>query len=348
MIDVEQRRGEAEALASMFGEDFFEMSPSEWVLRCSGPQAKLTIHLPDDHPCCSPPILVLDMPGHAGLDQACQSFLQAFAPGEEFGISFASQFYEFCESLRCSGDSGIAIESRAVQLETSEASDSETATEALVTLKPDMGGEIGLSLANAGFVEHGAGVFVHGELGAAVEIHEQLHVSIDGIDAMEELADWVTDQLTREISSFGDCLLKWANAHRAAGEVDDGSADGVVDHHVATRVGGTTTLTGNAAWKARLQAGEIVEFRGKGNSLHPRIKSGECCRYAPVFTHDDIKEKDVVFCQIKGRYWDHLVKKKTFIGGRDEYEYTISNIHGWENGTCTLPYIYGKVIAHWK
>ena len=82
--------------------------------------------------------------------------------------------------------------------------------------------------------------------------------------------------------------------------------------------------------------------------MHPRIKSGECCQYTPVFRHDDIKEKDIVFCQIKGRYWGHMVKKKTFVGGDDEFEYTISNIHGFENGTCKLENIYGKVIAHWK
>merc|ERR1719476_692276 len=73
------------------------------------------------------------------------------------------------------------------------------------------------------------------------------------------------------------------------------------------------TLTGNAAWKARLQAGETVSFRGGGNSLAPLIKSGECCTYAPVFKHEDAKARDIVFCQIKGRFWGHMVKKKTLV-----------------------------------
>merc|ERR1712008_19470 len=195
----------------------------------------------------------------------------------------------------------------------------------------------------AGFEECGARVFVHGELGVVVEIREEvLQVSADGIDA-EDAATWVTKQLDGDICGFGEALLKWADAQRAAGESQYGSADGIfeqVDKPIAAGI----TLTGNAAWKARLQAGETVEFRGGGNSLHPRIKSGECCRYAPVFQHDDIKEKDIVFCQIKGRFWGHMVKRKTFVGGSVEYEYTISNIHGWENGTCTLEHIYGKVI----
>ena len=90
-----------------------------------------------------------------------------------------------------------------------------------------------------------------------------------------------------------------------------------------------------------------MQFRGGGNSLHPRIKSGECCKYQPVFKHEDVKEKDIVFCQIKGRYWGHMVKKKTFVGGEKEYVYTISNIKGHVNGTTELEHIYGKVIDHW-
>lgn len=120
----------------------------------------------------------------------------------------------------------------------------------------------------------------------------------------------------------------------------------VVDTSAAAAAG--ITLTGNAAWRARLQAGEIVSFRGGGNRLHPRIKSGECCKYAPTFTHDDINAKDIVFCQIEGRCWDHMVTNKTFVGGKDMCEYTTSNIHGWENGTCKLDHVYGKVIDHWK
>ena len=182
----------------------------------------------------------------------------------------------------------------------------------------------------------------------AVEFGDEMHVSVDGVDALVDLADWVAKQLLlrNELPHFGKRLLEWANLRRAASESSDGSADGVTEAEVAETV--ATKLTGNAAWRARLQAGETVEFRGSGNSLHPRIKSGECCRYVPVREHEDIKEKDIVFCQIKGRYWGHMVKKKTFVGGTDLYEYTISNIHGWENGSCTLEHIYGKVVDHWK
>merc|ERR1719253_971937 len=69
-------------------------------------------------------------------------------------------------------------------------------------------------------------------------------------------------------------------------------------------------LTGYDAFRARLIAGETVGWRSGGNSLAPRIKSGDRCTYAPVTKHEDIKEKDVVFCQIGSRYWEHMVKKK--------------------------------------
>ncbi|CAK0830633.1 unnamed protein product [Prorocentrum cordatum] len=188
----------------------------------------------------------------------------------------------------------------------------------------------------------------------------QLHISVDGLDA-EEVSAWASKEIEAFLegssttaaclekkTSFGSKLAQWADSQRSVGEKRYGSVDGIVDGDCGADAGESQKLTGNAAWKARLQAGEVVQFRGGGNSLHPRIKSGECCKYEPVFKHDDVKEKDIVFCQIKGRYWGHMVKKKTFVGGEKEYEYTISNIHGWENGTICLDHIYGKVIDHWK
>jgi hypothetical protein len=60
-----------------------------------------------------------------------------------------------------------------------------------------------------------------------------------------------------------------------------------------------------------------VQFRGGGNGLAPRVRSGECCTYTPVKTHEDTKQKGIVFCTIKARYSSHLVKKTTFVGGAD-------------------------------
>ena len=62
-----------------------------------------------------------------------------------------------------------------------------------------------------------------------------------------------------------------------------------------------------------------VQFRSGGNSLNPRTMSGECCKYQPVRTHEDVNEGDIVFCQIGQRYWGHMVKRKTYVGGDPEY-----------------------------
>jgi hypothetical protein len=97
-------------------------------------------------------------------------------------------------------------------------------------------------------------------------------------------------------------------------------------------------LTGKAAWIARLKAGETVEFREKGNSMTPRIKSGQKCRYAPVKGAGDVKVGDAVFCKVGGSTYTHLV---TAIRGN---QYQISNNHGHVNGWVTLESIYGKVI----
>ena len=180
----------------------------------------------------------------------------------------------------------------------------------------------------------------------AAEFHGHLQVSVDGVDCIDDLGAWMAERVDGDVSSFGEQLLKWVDAQRVADEEKFGSADGVVAPVGFTLAAGVA-LTGNAAWKARLQAGETVQFRGGGNSLAPRIRSGECCKYSPVLKHEDIKVKDIVFCQINGRYWGHMVKKKTFVGGDDMYEYTISNIRGFEHGTCKLDHNYGKNIDHW-
>lgn len=159
----------------------------------------------------------------------------------------------------------------------------------------------------------------------------------DGSDTIGDSADWQMYESEKRVA---------AEARRRARQESAEQFDEVE----AAGVPKKATLTGNAAWKARLQAGETVSFRGGGNSLAPLIKSGECCTYAPVFKHEDVKERDVVFCQVKGRFWGHMVKKKTLErrgrdGEPDAYNYTISNIHGHENGACKLENIYGRVIA---
>lgn len=86
----------------------------------------------------------------------------------------------------------------------------------------------------------------------------------------------------------------------------------------------------------RINAGEEVVLHPKGNSMRPRIKSGERI----VLSSVDAKKlelNDIVLAKVKGRYYLHLISK---IEG-DKIE--ISNNHGWCNGTTSRDKIYAIV-----
>ena len=356
MEDAERRCNEVVVLAAMYPHEdetlqFVEMSGpgTSLLLRSIKFAADLFIELPDDYPSRSPPTLTLDAPGRSGLRETCEQFLSGFRPDQEFvSLVLAPQFYEFCSQVS-SAEAAAEGAQRAPS-----GGDSEPAAGAFdedlvatVQLTSHAAREICRSLQKAGFQEYGTGVFVHGECGVAAEVQERLQVSVDGVGRVCALLDWIIDRVDGDVSSFGKQLLIWADAQRGKEEKEIVSGDGGAQPAGFELGLGGVTMTGNAAWKARLQAGETVAFRGGGNSLSPKIRSGECCLYEPVFSHEQIKVRDIVFCQIKGRYWGHMVKKKIFVGGDHTYEYTISNLRGWENGTCHLDHIYGKVVDHW-
>ena len=395
--DSARRCSETESLAAIFGDDFAELPDATgWRFQfreaSDASSATLTCFLPKDYPSCSPPVLVFVGPiqlrgRDMDSEEICTRVLAEFVPGEEFGLTLGGQFFRFCnenfgESSSQRGDPNELVNADG------------DATEAVIALADlDFARKICSALQAyapaSGFQEFGVGIFVHRELGVALEFRGpdgaavdvrataadaassfadrglRLHVTVDGVDTQDATV-WLRGAIAevgarerrpgrwRRDSAgavFVSKLLRWVETQRAAEEEKYLAADGVGGGAAGSAGAGSpaaTGLTGHSAYKARLQAGETVQFRGGGNSLNPRIKSGECCKYAPVFRHEDVKEKDIVFCQIKGRYWGHMVKKKTFVGGAGKYVYTISNIHGWENGTIGLEHIYGKVVDHWK
>lgn len=83
----------------------------------------------------------------------------------------------------------------------------------------------------------------------------------------------------------------------------------------------------------KLQAGETVQFRPRGNSMKPRIESGQLCTVEPANT---IEVGDVVLCKVKGREYLHLVKA---VKGET---YQIANNRGHINGWVGRNAIYGK------
>lgn len=83
-----------------------------------------------------------------------------------------------------------------------------------------------------------------------------------------------------------------------------------------------------------LSLGKIVQFRPRGNSMNPKIKSGQLITVSPSI--NDVAVGDIVFCKVNGNIYVHLVN--AIQGNR----FQIANNHGKINGWTTK--IYGKVI----
>lgn len=104
---------------------------------------------------------------------------------------------------------------------------------------------------------------------------------------------------------------------------------------------------GNRNHAEALRNGETVKFRPHGNSMQPRIESGQLVTVTPVsleFPNGSIKYfpmpdvGDIVLCKVNGRQILHLV---TAIGSDGRYQ--ISNNHGHINGWATPGNIFGVV-----
>lgn len=86
----------------------------------------------------------------------------------------------------------------------------------------------------------------------------------------------------------------------------------------------------------KLQNGETIKTKEKGNSMLPLIASGQEHILQPC-TWEDCNIDDIVYCKVNGKFYTHLVKAKNMNQGCQ-----IGNNHGVINGWTKL--IYGKVI----
>ena len=87
----------------------------------------------------------------------------------------------------------------------------------------------------------------------------------------------------------------------------------------------------------RLQRGETVQFRPRGNSMHGKIASGQLCTVAPVDPRT-LEVGDIVLCKVNGRQYLHLIKA----GNGDRFQ--IGNNRGRLNGWTSRNSIYGKCV----
>lgn len=103
-----------------------------------------------------------------------------------------------------------------------------------------------------------------------------------------------------------------------------------------------STKPGYEGRKARLKLGQTIKFSEKGNSMVPKIYSGQECTYRPVMFESDIKVGDMVWCKVGKHHFTHLVSAKKNMKGFTQYQ--ISNNHGRVNGWIPFDKIFGKVI----
>jgi hypothetical protein len=89
---------------------------------------------------------------------------------------------------------------------------------------------------------------------------------------------------------------------------------------------------------AKLQDGETVQFRPRGNSMTGKIESGQLCTVEPVTNPDDLVVGDIVLCKVKGSQYIHLIK--AIQGPR----FQIGNNRGRINGWVSANSIFGKCV----
>jgi phage repressor protein C with HTH and peptisase S24 domain len=92
-----------------------------------------------------------------------------------------------------------------------------------------------------------------------------------------------------------------------------------------------------AGYIEKLKQGETVSFRPRGNSMAPRIESGQLCTVVPVRAAD-LRTGDIVLCKVRGAEYLHFVK--AIQGGR----FQIGNHRGGINGWVGAQAIFGKLV----
>lgn len=88
---------------------------------------------------------------------------------------------------------------------------------------------------------------------------------------------------------------------------------------------------------SRLQAGETVSFRPRGNSMSGKIESGELCTVSPV-DPADLRVGDIVLCKVKGAEYLHIVK------AIQDQRFQIGNNRGGINGWIGPRSIFGRLV----
>ena len=87
---------------------------------------------------------------------------------------------------------------------------------------------------------------------------------------------------------------------------------------------------------AELLAGDTTQVRPRGNSMQPRISSGQLVTIEPAGV-DAVDVGDAVLCRVSGRQYLHIVKAKQ--AGRVLIGNNRGGINGWTRS------VYGRVVS---
>jgi len=88
-----------------------------------------------------------------------------------------------------------------------------------------------------------------------------------------------------------------------------------------------------------LRAGEMCIVVGYGNSMTPKLLSGEAVMMEPVNEETILNKNDIVLVKVNGRYYCHL------ISAIRKNSYQISNNHKHVNGWVSKKNIFGRMVS---
>jgi SOS-response transcriptional repressor LexA len=100
-----------------------------------------------------------------------------------------------------------------------------------------------------------------------------------------------------------------------------------------------TTMGWADIYIGQLHSGKTISFRPKGNSMTPRIESGQLCTVEPVTKISPLTIGDIVLCRVDGRQFLHLIKAI-----QNDERFQIANNKNYVNGWVTRRQIFGKLI----
>lgn len=93
----------------------------------------------------------------------------------------------------------------------------------------------------------------------------------------------------------------------------------------------------------RLKSGETVQFRPRGNSMHPLISDRQLVTVEPVKDEKALKAGDIVLCMVGMDHYLRLIKEVRK-GEAGRLNFLIGNNRGGLNGGCYGNHVFGVFV----